>query len=161
MPKFQALTNLSIPQSFSGSDPANTRQTDLVRPGEIVELTEQQAQAIQRNHRVPVIRPAKEQNDPVPPYVTQRGITGRALFNGTPRAEQFGARPDPAGSTQLLVPAAAQPVAQGAGEPGSQAFFQPEANDPRPGDEQVTPDAIDIPPRVRRGAAAARQGAPA
>lgn len=92
---FEALTNLSVGRTGSDAEKA----ADIVHKGEIVHLTDEQAAGFMdpRRHRVPVIRLASEQNDPAP------DIRARDLFGARPTAQQFGARPDPAGSSHVLV----------------------------------------------------------
>lgn len=107
--KWEALTNLSV-----GRPGDQGKQADVVHPGETVTLTEEQAHGFLTNHRVPVIRPADEAAEAHPT------ITARSLFGQRPRAEQFGARPDPAGATKVITPGQ---------DPGA-AENAPEASDP-------------------------------
>jgi hypothetical protein len=94
--EYEALTNLSIGRVITGKD--GERQADIVHRGEIVHLTEEQARGFTdpKRHRVAVIRPAAQQNDPAP------DIRARDLFGARPQAQQFGARPDPAGASQVI-----------------------------------------------------------
>jgi hypothetical protein len=123
--EYEALTNLSVGRTGSDSEKA----ADIVHKGETVHLTEEQAQRFldPKRHRVPVIRPASEQNEAAP------RITARDLFGQRPRAEQFEARPDPAGSSgvRVIEDASADPADPRNG---------PEANDPAV-DLSVDPDA--------------------
>ena len=130
--RYQVLVHTSVPQR----DPVTgkpTGQTDLVAPGEIVELTAQEAHHLmdtspRSGHRVPLVRPAKEQNEPQPRVHPSHasGLMQRP-------AE---ARPDPAGSSRIQVM--------------QEAGSQPEANEPQPGSEGQLPsdliDALDIAP---------------
>jgi hypothetical protein len=124
---FEALTNLSVGRTGADSEKA----ADIVHKGEIVHLTDEQAQRFMdpRRHRVPVIRAASEQNQPSP------RITARDLFGSRPQAAQFGARPDPAGSSHVVE----HPEAESA-DPADPRNG-PEANDPVV-DLSVDPDAV-------------------
>jgi hypothetical protein len=117
---FEALANLSI--SRPATDKGGERMADIIHRGETVILTEEQAHGFLTRHRVPVIRPAKDQNDPAP------AIRARDLFGERPRAEQFGARPDPPGASRVEVTDPADPR------------NAPEATDPKT-DFSVDPDA--------------------
>lgn len=145
MSKWQAMNNISIPQK--GPD----KQTDLVFAGETFEYPDADAEAINRRHRVPVLRKAAQAGEPMP------RLTGRMLYNDRPRAETFAvggvpARPDPDGSSELIV---SQPeILERVGAlQGARANRAPEANDPHPRSELS--DAIDIPPT--RGPATRRR----
>lgn len=119
---WEALTNLSISRTVT--DPkSGEKMADIVHKGETVALDEDTARGFLTRHRVPVIRPAKDQNDPAP------AIRARDLFGERPRAEQFGARPDPAGASRVEV--VADPA-----DPRN----APEATDPKT-DFSVDPDA--------------------
>jgi hypothetical protein len=119
-----ALTNLSISRAIT--DPKGEKMADIIHKGETVTLTDEQAHGFLHRHRVPVIRPAADQNDPAP------AIRARDLFGERPRAEAFGARPDPAGASAVHVnedvPDPADPR------------NAPEATDPQT-DFSVDPDA--------------------
>lgn len=117
---YEALTNLSVGRT---TGPGEEKAADIVRRGETVHLTDEQAARFldRRRHRVPVIRPASQQNDPAPE------ILGRDLFGDRPKAQQLGARPDPAGSTTVRVIEDADPDAPG--DPADPRNA-PEANDP-------------------------------
>jgi hypothetical protein len=114
-----ALANLSISRTATKD---GERMADIVHRGETVTLTDDQANGFLTRHRVPVIRPAKDQNDPAP------AIRARDLFGERPRAEQFGARPDPPGASRGEVTDPADPR------------NAPEATDPKT-DFSVDPDA--------------------
>ena len=130
--RYQVLVHTSVPQR----DPVTgkpTGQTDLVAPGEIVELTAQEAHHLmdtspRSGHRVPLVRPAKESKEPL-----SRVHPAHASGMQMRPAE---ARPDPAGSSHIQV----------AQDPEK----QPEANEPTVGSESQLPsdlvDALDIPP---------------
>jgi hypothetical protein len=121
---WEALTNLSISRTVQ--DPKGERMADIVHKGETVELDEATAHGFLTRHRRPVIRPAKDQNKPAP------DIRARDLFGERPRAEAFGARPDPPGASQVTVnPEVADPQ-----DPRN----APEATDPQT-DFTVDPDA--------------------
>lgn len=123
--KYQVLTHTSVPQR----DPVTgkpTGQTDLIAPGDVVELTEQEAAHLmdtspRSGHRVPLVRPVKEQNQPLPRVHPSHasGLMQRP-------AE---ARPDPAGSSRIQV--------------AEDATAQPEAHEPQPGSEQLPSDLVD------------------
>jgi hypothetical protein len=132
------LVNTSVPQR----DPVTgkpTGQTDLVGPGEIVELTEQEAAHLmdtspRSGHRVPLIRPYSQRNEPLR-RVHPAHASGLQIG---PPAE---ARPDPAGSSRIQVMQDAPPTGGGEG---------PEGSEPQPGSEGQLPsdliDALDIAP---------------
>jgi hypothetical protein len=125
--EYEALTNLSVGRGPSDKDKA----ADIVHKGETVHLTDEQARGFldPKRHRVPVIRPASEQNDPAP------AIRARDLFGTQPRAQQFGARPDPPGSSRVQ-----EVVSCGAPADPADPMSAPEANDPVV-DLAVDPDA--------------------
>lgn len=127
--EYQALTNLSIGRNTSGKD--GERLADIVHAGDTVHLTEEQAAGFTdpRRHKVPVIRPASEQNEPLP------HIRAGDLFGARPTAGQFGARPDPAGASQVIV----NPDPDAPRDPAD-PLNAPEANDPVV-DLSVDPDA--------------------
>jgi hypothetical protein len=119
-----ALANLSI--SRPATDKGGEKMADIVHRGETVALTDEQAHGFLTRHRRPVIRPANDQNDPAP------AIRAKDLFGERPRAEAFGARPDPPGASTVTVnediPDPADPR------------NAPEATDPQT-DLSVDPDA--------------------
>lgn len=113
---WEALTNLSISRTGPGTDKAD-KAADIVHKGETVTLSDEQAQGFLNRHRVPVIRPAANQNDADP------NIKAKDLFGQRPPAEAFGARPDPAGASAVTVnPEVADPA-----DPRN----APEAKDPK------------------------------
>jgi hypothetical protein len=120
--EWQALAPLSLGRPKSASDP-KADAADIVQPGETVWLTEDESCGFLTRHGVPVIRPAKQQNQPAP------RITARQVFGpkGRPTAAQFGARPDPKGASSVTLNPA---------HPEN----HPEANDPQV-DLSIDPDA--------------------
>lgn len=121
--RWEALTNLSI-----GRIADKEKLADIVHKGEIVTLTEELAHRFLHGHRVPVIRPAADQNDAAP------RIAAKDLFGERPTAAQFGAREDPPGSSTVTVtPAGGSP------DPADPRNA-PEAHDPQT-DLTVDPDA--------------------
>jgi hypothetical protein len=123
---WEALTHLSVGRSTS--DPKGEKHADIVHKGETVELTEEQARGFLTRHRVPVIRPAAQQNQAAP------DIKARDLFGTRPPAQAFGARPDPADASAVTEIPEAQ--ALNPADPRN----APEANDPVT-DLSVDPDA--------------------
>jgi len=133
--KYQALTNLSIPQVTEAG--LATGQNDLIPAGEIVELTEAQARNLmgtgpKYGRQAPAIRPAAEAKGELPKLMP-RQLSGTMRVPAPPPPDSEMPRPDPPGSSKLVVT-----------EP-------PEASEPKPGDEQLPPaGAMDIPPRSAR-----------
>lgn len=135
---YVALTNLSVPRR---GDPEHG--VDLVRPGEVVHLTDDEAAQFMRHgardgRQLSVIAPA---DGPEARSLDARPIPPRA-FSGRLTAPPADARPDPAGSSAVQVMETA-PV--------------PEASEPQPGTENSgapAPAAVDaediIPSRVRQ-----------
>jgi hypothetical protein len=129
---WEALANLSV-----GRDDTKEKSADVVHPHETVWLTEAQSAGFldPRRHRVPPIRPAKDQNKPAPP------ITARDLF-GRPPGPPVDARPDPPRDPERTVlgyPLGASKV-EGESADREYATNAPEANDPQV-DLSVDPDA--------------------
>jgi hypothetical protein len=136
--RYQVLVNTSVPQR----DPVTgkpTGQTDLVPPGEIVELTEQEAHHLmdtgpRSGHRIPLIRPYNERNEPL-----KRVHPAHA--SGLQIGPSVDARPDPAGSSRIQVMQDAPATGGGEG---------PEGHEPQAGSERELPsdliDALDIAP---------------
>jgi hypothetical protein len=136
---YQALTNISVPQRHDGTE-VLTGQNDLVRAGETVELTEKEAAnlmavgpAAGRMH--PAIRPASEADQPLPRLLA-RQLSGPLRRPAEPPPGSDLPRPDPEGSTKLIVPED-MPPQLGAEQNPDQAM--PWAQ-----------DAMDIPPRGAR-----------
>lgn len=125
-----ALTNLSVPQKTR--DPKGEPRASIVHRGETVTLTDDQAEGfLHGTHRIPVIRRKSDQgSDPVP------AMTARSLFGRQPGAQQFGARPDPAGASSVVVN---EDVPEQGSDP-EYARSAPEANDPQV-DLSIDPDA--------------------
>jgi hypothetical protein len=122
---WQALTHLSISRP-AASDPKGMPMADLIPKGETVRLTDEQAQGFLTRHRIPVIRPAADQNEAAP------AIKARDLFGERAPAQAFGARPDPADASKVIVNEAVPDPA----DPRN----APEAHDPQT-DLSVDPDA--------------------
>lgn len=140
MSKYEALVNLSVPRR---NDP--NKETDLVMIGETVELDDETAAKFLPPLRQPaLIRKAADRTSEravlLPRHLSGVALnlrTGKRMGYPGPPAD---ARPDPPGSSQVLVQ-----------EP-------PEGSEPVPGTEnQPSADAVDIPPR-HRPAATARSG---
>lgn len=129
--QYQALTNISVPQLLNGK---RTDKNDLVPRGAICWLTEDEAAQLMatghgtgRQH--PAVRPVSAQGDPLP-QLLPRQLSGGIRQPVTPPPDSDLPRPDPPGSSQVIVNG------------------PPEANEPQPGDETGVPvGAIDIPPR--------------
>lgn len=137
--KYQALTNLSVPQR-SPETGLLTGQNDLVVKGEPVELTEREAANLmavgpRAGRQTPAIRPLKDAKDPLP-QLHPRALSGLLRQPVMPGPMDEGPRPDPPGSSKV--------VHQG----------PPEASPPQPGDESVPAitGALDLPPRASRTA---------
>ena len=116
---WQALANLSIGRSTD-----REKSADIVHKGETVTLTEEQSQGFLSRHKVPVIRPATEQNSPA------ARVRAKDLFapQGRPGAAQFGARPDPPGSSKVTVTEADHVLnAPEAHDPGTDLTVDPDA----------------------------------
>ena len=114
---WQALANLSIGRSTD-----REKSADIVHKGETVTLTEEQSQGFLTRHKVPVIRPAGEQNSPAAP------VRAKDLFGKQPVAAQFGARPDPPGSSRVTVSEAEHVLnAPEAHDPGTDLTVDPDA----------------------------------
>jgi hypothetical protein len=114
---WQALANLSIGR---GTD--REKSADIVHKGETVTLTEEQSQGFLSRHKVPVIRPAAEQNAPAPQ------VRAKDLFGKQPGAAQFGAREDPPGSSRVTVSEAEHVLnAPEAHDPGTDLAVDPDA----------------------------------
>jgi hypothetical protein len=91
---YTALCALSVGRITTGKE--GDRRADIVRPGEDVRLTDEEAQKLMRAHRVPVI--ARKGTSGL------RRVTARQLFNPPRPAAAFGALPDePVGSAVTLL----------------------------------------------------------
>lgn len=133
MTKYLALVNLSVPRK---NDP--NKETDLVEVGETVELDDETAAKFLPPLRRPaVIRKAADRTSEMP-VLRPRDLSGVAINQRTGKRVGYpgppaDARPDPPGSSQVLV----QEL--------------PESNEPQPGSENApVQDAEDIPPRAHR-----------
>lgn len=133
--KWQALDNLSVPRA---NDPEH--KTDLVVPGDTVDLTEEQASHYlgtcrcpphQQRRQYPSIRKAAEASKPMPQMPPR-------LRSGPLRgpASAIGERADPKGSSRIIE----QKV--------------PEMDEPSPGSESGDENALDLPPGTRVAAGA-------
>lgn len=138
---YQALTNISVPQR-SPETGLLTGQNDLIERGNTVELTEAEARNLmatggKTGRLVPAVRPLSEKSDELP-RLLPRQLSGRLRAPVTPPPGSDLPRPDPPGSSHLII--------------NDQS---PEAHEPQPGDEQgaASQDAMDIPPRHARTAA--------
>lgn len=143
-----ALINLSVPRR---GDPDH--QADLVMAGETVYLTDAEAQKYLRHgpkdgRQIAVVRKATgpQSSREAPPRVPPRAVSGRLQAPPPPAPGTDGPRPDPAGSSAVLVTESI-----------------PETAEPAPGSEnsQVMPpaptDAEDIvTDRVRQRARSAQ-----
>jgi hypothetical protein len=120
---YRALAHLSISRP-AASDPKGMPMADLIPKGEKVQLDEETAQRFLTGHRVPVIRPAEDDESSDPQ------LKARDLFGERAPAQAFGARPDPPGSSTVTInPEVADP---------SDPRNAPEAHDPQP-DASVDP----------------------
>jgi hypothetical protein len=128
--EYVALTNLSISRGAATRDARGERQADVVHRGETVTLADDVAQGFLTRHRMPVIRKKSESDEPA------SRVTARDLFGRAPGAEQFGARPDPAGASRVVVN---EDVPEQGIDP-EHARKAPEANDPQV-DLNIDPDA--------------------
>lgn len=137
---YRALCNLSLPRRGRRPDDPN----DLVMAGETVYLTEAEAAAFNRHNdrdgrRIAVLQPLDEvEPNAGPPRIHPRALSGPIQHPVAPGPGDTGPRPDPPGSSAVLV-----------------AERIPELTEPAPGDEDQGPpvadgpDALDIPPRGR------------
>jgi hypothetical protein len=134
--KYQALTNLSIPQRHPGTE-VLTGQNDLVVTGDTVELTDEEARNLmatgpRAGRQTPAIRPASEAKTELP-RLHPRQLSGNMRAPVQPPPDSDMPRPDPPGSSKVIIQ-----------EP-------PESNEPAPGGEQLpVTGAIDLPPRAAR-----------
>lgn len=139
MSLYQAMVNLSVPRAGDTG-----KETDLVRAGETVDLTDEQAARwLPPVRAFPMVRPAGQQSEALPRIhpkqmsaIAINPRTGKLI--GGPGVPSD-ARPDPPGSSQVT-----------SNEP-------PEADEPQPDSEQrdAPQDAVDIAPQTRRGGARA------
>ena len=132
--EYLALANLSVPRRGRKDDDPN----DLVPVGGTVTLTDDQARPF-LNRRPPVIVRKADSADarPLPP----RALSGRLNAPPPPPPGSDAPRPDPAGSSHLMVFDDQQ---------------IPESREPSPGTEnEALSDAIDLPPSGSAAQAAA------
>lgn len=141
---YVALINLSVPRRGD-----TDRQCDLVRAGETVHLTEEEARAFNRHGRddgrqVEVVRKLSgpDGTHEAPPVIPPRAVSGRIFQPQPPPPGSDAARPDPEGSSRIEYFDSA-PV--------------PERNQPQPDPAhaadmlkaELPQDALDLPPRNR------------
>lgn len=134
---YTALINLSVPRRGD-----STRQADLVRAGETVYLTADEAAMFNRHgdpdgRQVDVVVPASGPGSRAElPRVPPRAVSGRVWQPPQPPPGSPDARPDPPGSSTVQYATAAIP----------------EAAEPQLGSENspAVQDAMDIAPAARR-----------
>jgi len=146
---YVALICLSVPRRGD-----KDRATDLVHPGEIVHLTEEEARQFNRKgardgRQVDVVRKVSgpdgthEPVQPVPP----RAVSGRLFRPITPPPGSDAPRPDPGGSSAVQFLAADGKAPEGA-EP-----MRPDPSEMADNLRESAPvDAADLPPRRTRQA---------
>jgi len=141
---YEALIALSVPRRGDVKD----RQTDLVRAGETVYLTEDEARAFERHdardgRMVPVVRKLSGPDgsrEPLPKLLP-RHVSGRLFRPAMPPPGSDAPRPDPEGSSRVQVlDDGRAPETAGAmtAEPSEMADVLREA---------APQDAVDLPPR--------------
>jgi hypothetical protein len=144
---YEALIALSVPRRGDSKD----KQTDLVMPGEVVHLTEDEARQFLRHggndgRQVPVIRKLSGPDgsrEPLP-RLLPRHVSGRLFRPPPPPPGSDAARPDPEGSSRtLILEDGRAPETAGAmtAEPAEMADHLRDA---------AVPDAVDLPPRRTR-----------
>jgi hypothetical protein len=151
---YEALVNLSVPRRGDVD-----RQCDLVRRGETLYLTEEEARQFNRHdgtagRQVEVVRKLSgpDGSREALPAVPPRALSGRVFRPQAPVPGTDGPRPDPAGSSRVEYLDDA-PV--------------PERDQPQPDPahaadvlrSELTPDAVDLPPRRGPGRPRANGGA--
>lgn len=145
---YVALTNLSVPRRGD-----KDRQTDLVRKGETIYLTEEEARQFERRdpgrdgRAAPVVRklsgPDGTRGDV--PELLPRHLSGRLFRPPAPLPGSDAARPDPEGSSRIQV------IEDGkAPESAGSAVPEPGEMDDNLR-AQVPQDAVDLPPKNARG----------
>jgi len=87
--EWQAVANLSVSRKDE-----KDRMADPHAPGDIVTLTQEQARHYLEDFRVPMIR--RPSDGPLP------SVTAWHAFVRPPSASQFGVRPDPPGSSNVI-----------------------------------------------------------
>lgn len=136
---YVALINLSVPRREPLRGEKDVPQTDLVMAGDTLYLTPEEAERFNRHdpnkdgRRIPVVRKlhGPESSSEPPGKVHPSYLSGPIFRPPAPQPGSTGPRPDPAGSSQILV---TNPV--------------PEAAPAQPGSENTDRivDAMDIPP---------------
>lgn len=144
---YEALTHLSVPRRGD-----KDRNTDLVGPGEIVYLTEEEARQFQRHdagrdgRQVAVIRKlsgADGSREPLP-RLLPRHLSGRLFRPMTPPPGSDAPRPDPEGSSRIqVIDDGRAPETAGAMEPQPSEMAE-HLRDSTPA------DAVDLPPSRSR-----------
>jgi len=102
--EYVALVNLSVPRRDNTRE---DRQVDLVRAGDSVWLTDDEAAKFLRHgdrdgRRVAVIRLKSEVDNNNPPKPHPSLLTGPIMRPATPAPGSDGPRPDPAGATRVI-----------------------------------------------------------
>jgi hypothetical protein len=143
---YQALICLSVPRRGD-----KDRATDLVYPGEIVHLTEEEARQFNRKgardgRQVDVVRKVSGPDgthEPVP-VVPPRAVSGRLFRPTTPPPGSDAPRPDPDGSSAVQFLAGDM----GNAPEGSEAS-RPDASEMAAHLTESATDAVDLPPSRR------------
>lgn len=144
---YVALTSLSKPR-YGRKD---TDPNDLVRRGEIVHLTDEEAASYLRygpgtGRLAPAVVALEEARaNPNFPYPLPRQLSGPIMAPPPPQPRTDQARPDPLHSSHLIDYGTPAPV------------LVPEAREPQPDSETREPDALDLPPTGSVAATAAAQ----
>jgi len=146
--EYEALVCLSVPRRGD-----KDRATDLVYPGEIVHLTEEEARQFNRKgtrdgRQVDVVRKLSGPGGTHEPrqLVLPRALSGRLFRPTTPPPGSDAPRPDPEGSSAVQFLAADGKAPEGA-EP-----MRPEASEMADHLTESAADAVDLPPRRTRQA---------
>jgi hypothetical protein len=142
--EYEALICLSVPRRGD-----KDRATDLVYPGEIVRLTEEEARAFNRKgsrdgRQVDVVRKISGPGGTHEPrqLVLPRAVSGRLFRPTTPPPGSDGPRPDPAGSSAVQF-------LEGGKAPEGAEPMRPEASEMAAHLTESVVDAADLPPRNR------------
>jgi len=142
---YEALICLSVPRRGD-----KDRATDLVMPGEIVHLTDEEARQFNRKgsrdgRQVDVVRKVSGPggtHEP-PQMVLPRAVSGRLFRPGPPPPGSDAPRPDPEGSS------AVQFLADGKAPEGAEPM-RPEPSEMASHLTETVVDAADLPPRRAR-----------
>ena len=144
---YEALICLSVPRRGD-----KDRATDLVYPGEIVHLTEDEARQFNRKdarsgRQVDVVRKLSGPGGTHEPrqLVLPRAVSGRLFRPATPPPGSDGPRPDPAGSSAVQF-------LEGGKAPEGSEPMRPEASEMADHLTESAADAVDLPPRRTRQA---------